>query len=81
MLVREVLETVPLAPITATPLRMPILGIAGETDPQTPSMLYEQLRNTGTPIRIQEISGAGHGTCFSDPRFREAAIDFFAAQA
>lgn len=78
-LVREVIETVPLAQVVASQLSAPILGIAGETDPQTPTVLYQQLRELGVPIQVQEIRGVGHGTCFSDARFREAAIDFLAA--
>jgi hypothetical protein len=45
-------------------------------DPFNPASLYEDLRAGGARIQIATISGAGHGSCFVHPGFRETAIRF-----
>lgn len=75
-LVREAIETLPLESVGPGRLRAPLLGVAGETDRHMPFVLYQQLRETGASLQTHSIVGAGHGTCFSDARFRQAAIDF-----
>jgi pimeloyl-ACP methyl ester carboxylesterase len=76
--VRTVISTAQLRPPIGTDLRAPILGVSGEKDPFNPLSLYEGLRTGGAPIQIKIVPGAGHGSCFIHPDFRQAAAEFVA---
>jgi non-heme chloroperoxidase len=77
--VRESIECVVLERLDAARLRAPMLGIAGAGDAQKPAELYELLRELAVSIQVRELSGAGHGACFADSRFREEAVNFLAS--
>jgi pimeloyl-ACP methyl ester carboxylesterase len=76
--VRALIATAPLRPLVGADLRAPILGVSGERDPFDPQSLYEDLRTGGAPIEIKQVPGAGHGSCFVHPSFRQAAAAFVA---
>jgi pimeloyl-ACP methyl ester carboxylesterase len=76
--VRDVIATTQLRPLIGASLGAPILGVSGENDPFEPLPLYEDLRTSGAAIQIKTIPGAGHGSCFVHPSFRQAAAAFVA---
>jgi pimeloyl-ACP methyl ester carboxylesterase len=79
--VQALISEAPLSSISPCEVRAPILGLSGAADPYDPSVLYRVLLAGGAPIEIESIPEAGHGSCFTHPRFRERATQFVAAQA
>jgi pimeloyl-ACP methyl ester carboxylesterase len=73
---RDVIATAQLRPLVGANLRAPILGVSGERDPFKPLSLYEDLRAGGAAVKIKIIPGAGHGSSFVHPIFRQAAVAF-----
>jgi pimeloyl-ACP methyl ester carboxylesterase len=78
--VREVLTTSTLEPLHRAELRLPMLSVFGERDPLGPAAIQEQLclAADGAPTRVEIVAQAGHGSCFTHPRFREVTSEFLA---
>jgi len=82
--VHSVLTTIPLAPWldAGREPRPPTLGMFGERDPLQPAAVYQWLElSSDARSRLEVIERAGHGSCFTHARFREAAIAFVTQQA
>jgi len=79
--VQALLSTIPLHPVTPSGIDVPILGVAGATDPYNPAGLYRALLSGGAAIDIAIIPHAGHGSCFTHPQFRELATAFVTEKA
>jgi pimeloyl-ACP methyl ester carboxylesterase len=51
----------------AASITVPVLLLASERDPLTPSGVHRSLQVALTQARLVEVSGAGHATFFSHP--------------